>query len=467
MPTSVPTARLNVAGGERDRDRDRDQRRQRRVREQRAPHARRQERVRHPQREQHEQDGEDVERADVAERQRRADAAARCAAGAAPIARSVMAWVSVGRGQAEAFDDEALLGQIARRETSALDGPVAHDEHAIAGRGQLGGVRRRHQHGRATRRRVTDERVHGGLGADVDAFSTGSSSNSTRGSLRSHFASTTFCWLPPLNSSSGRSGSAGRSATRSSHAADLAPLGARVEPAQAPAQAAQVRAASRSRGRASSSRRRRRGGRRARSRRPRGSRRAGRRRRARRRRPRPRRRVARQRAEEQRARRARGPEPRMPGHADHLAGARRRGRASRTRPPRRPRTRSASSAGVRGARAARPARAPRPTIRRTSSAWSSPATGVSATSAAVAQHDHAVGEVQHLVEAVRDEDHGRRRTAAARRTAVNSRPTSSLCSAAVGSSRISSALRVLPAVQGARDRDDRALRRASAGPPAP
>ena len=49
--------------------------------------------------------------------------------------------------------------------------------------------------------------------------------------------------------------------------------------------------------------------------------------------------------------------------------------------------------------------------------------------------------------------------AATRRTAVNRRPTSSPCSAAVGSSRIEQAAGVAPAVQRAGDRDDRPFRR--------
>ena len=237
----------------------------------------------------------------------------------------------------------------------------------------------------------------------------GSSSSSTRGSLRSHFASTTFCWLPPLNSSSGRSGSAGRSPIALDPSRDLA----RARPRRRATPGAGAGGArSRQRHVLAHAHRHHRavgvavaghvGDAGARSRR------AGRRR------------ASALAADARRRRRARGSAPNSsaatcsrPGaedarDADHLSLADLEVEVA---------DRSAREAADAQRRLAGRAPAARRRLleRRADdqahelARGRASATGVSATSAAVAQHDHAIGEVHHLVEAVRDEDHARPR----------------------------------------------------------
>ena len=76
---------------------------------------------------------------------------------------------------------------------------------------------------------------------------------------------------------------------------------------------------------------------------------------------------------------------------------------------------------------------------------------------AVAQDDDAVGKLDHLVEAVGDEDHPGAARRRPRRTATKSLSTSSPCREAVGSSRTSTLLGCSQPSSARRDRDDRPL----------
>ena len=155
MPTSVPTARLNVpaASGIVTAIATSAVSAESASSERQTPG--RQERLRHPQREQDEQDGEDVERADVAERQCRADArrggCRRCGADREISHGRGLRWSWPGPRPSMTRRSSV---ELQHRGRPRMTRPVAHDEHAIADRGQLGGVRRRHEHGRAARRRV-------------------------------------------------------------------------------------------------------------------------------------------------------------------------------------------------------------------------------------------------------------------------------------------------------------------------
>ncbi len=138
------------------------------------------------------------------------------------------------------------------------------------------------------------------------------------------------------------------------------------------------------------------------------------------------------------------------------------GMTSRSRPctvrPRRPRTVSAGVAADRARRSTATVSIRRPTISSTSPSWSSRSTGTRRLAHAVAQHRHAVGELEHLVEVVRDVQDRH----AALAEAVDHVEQPPHVGAGQRRRRLvedQQAGAVLPADQGAGDRDRRALRR--------
>ena len=108
-------------------------------------------------------------------------------------------------------------------------------------------------------------------------------------------------------------------------------------------------------------------------------------------------------------------------------------------------------------------RRPRPAISRTSASWSNSPRSASATARPSRSDDDPVGEVEHLVEPVRDEDDPRAAPAPRRGRRRTASSTSSPCSEAVGSSSTSTLCGMRPPVERAGDRDDRPLRGAELG----
>ena len=103
-----------------------------------------------------------------------------------------------GHGRVALLDD-ALLRHVVADEL-APDPAAPEDEHAVAEQRELLVVRARAEHVHAAlARRPRGSARRSAAARPTSTPCVGSSSSSSRGSVWNHFASSAFCWLPPLS----------------------------------------------------------------------------------------------------------------------------------------------------------------------------------------------------------------------------------------------------------------------------